>query len=209
MGGFSLLIFNAVLVLLYVGAILAVKEERMKLFVISLFPTVDIVSDFNYVATTRYYNVILFVFSLISIFLAAFLFLRKLVSLPNPSENGNRIANPYMIFNSYPGFKFIDNRLIWFEMETGVSTKGETPSATVEHNTDHHSHPGYPKGSDMLLRGIDTSNHDSIVKLLVFVLCWVLMVVFQVISLVAFFMWLLVAPVFCLLVSGWCSGVSE
>ena len=181
----ALFLFNAVLALMYFFAIFAAKGERMKLFVISLFPTVDIVSDFNYAVTTRYYDLTLFILSAISILFTFVLFLRKLVTLPDRKGNGHRIAFPSMIVNSFPGFKY-DKRLFWFEVE-GSS---EPPQSS-------RSHPGYPKGSDMFLRGLDTSHHDSVPKFLLFLLCWVLMIILQLLSLVAYLMWLILAPLFC------------
>jgi len=160
---------------LYLAAIMGVSDgKRMALFVISLFPTIDIVSDINYLVVTRYFDMALFSISAAVLLLPNVLFIWIVATVRG--QNTGKRAFPTMLKKSFPGLRF-HRKIFWLSSEGGFPLNPIT---------------------DVAVQIFD--NHDSIPKLMVLGCTWLFFLASQIGYLMVFGVWLIIAG--CFLV-GW------
>jgi len=180
-GFMTQVVFNTVVSIIYFVAVALVdKENRLPMLVISLLPTVDILTDLNYVATTKYANYDLFVWSTVFILLPNVIFLRFLWTARGKKESR---ALPLMPLKWFPLLSCSNGQFVWLRIHDGV--------------------PVWMDGKDVVF----FTQHDSIPALLVWILSWVGVFAIQVLFLVIFLLWAILAYLFLclwLLFGFWC-----
>ena len=142
----------------------------MPMFVISLFPTIDIASDLNYAITTRFFSSTLLLASVISITVPNLYFFRVVATVH--SQRSNERAYPSMLVKSYPGLWFHKN-ILWFAIADG-----------------------YPVNPFNNLPWKYFNEHDSIPKLLILGIQWVLLIGLQVAAVLVYIVWACLAICF-------------
>jgi hypothetical protein len=161
---------TAAAVLFISGIALVPANKRFTVFAVSIFPTMDIITDINYLLSTNIYNSVLFSLILISVLATNCLFFYRLTTARG-KVNG-RPPFPLMIKRACPLVMYVDKKIFWLR-----------------------SSKGYPViFGDMHI--VLFSDHDSLPMLLILLLTWVFAVMVQGLYLVLFLLWAAVASMF-------------
>ena len=156
---------NIIACLLYLwGCMSVTPEHRTTMFLITFFPALDVLTDVNYVASTGYSTIVLFVCSFVFVLLPNIMFVHILMNARSCVYG--HVAIPHLIYK-YPGYKYINESVWWLSQRQGVPIGyNNVPWERYEY-------------------------HDSIPKGIILLLTWVVAIALQCGCLVLYALWLI------------------
>jgi len=151
---------------------------KVPFFVIFLFPMLSVITDLNYVLLSEFYSVKMYISCLAFLILPILYFLFVLCSVRG-KESG-KCAYPTMLYNLYPGLH-VHHSLWWLRHENGLPLNIY---------------------NDAQIRLFGEFDSLLLPKILAVAGLWVGLILLQVVSLLAYLMWLPVAAAFLILWFG-------